>query len=116
MFSLLSCIFFAGTLGLQTKEQMEASIGEDTTNTWKDYTHSNTLRSTPYFLKKVKRSDISFILSKEASQGVFEDWEYKLISLFEPKPLDLAFKYFLIQEAGSATATQFYDQLKTTNK
>lgn len=52
----------------------------------------------------------------EASNGVFEDWEYKLISLFEPKPLDLAFKYFLIQEAGSATATQFYDQLKSTNK
>jgi len=54
--------------------------------------------------------------SIEASKGVFEDWEYKLISLFEPKPLDLAFKYFLIQEAGSATATQFYDQLKSMNK
>jgi len=78
IFSLLSCIFVTKTLGLETKEQMEASI--------------------------------------EASQGVFEDWEYKLISLFEPKPLDLAFKYFLIQEAGSATATQFYDQLKMTNK
>ena len=63
-----------------------------------------------------RTSEIGFILSKEASQGVFEDWEYKLISLFEPKPLDLAFKYFLIQEAGSATATQFYDQLKMTNK
>merc|ERR1712131_316866 len=78
IFSILSCIFVTKTLGLETKEQMEASI--------------------------------------EASQGVFEDWEYKLISLFEPKPLDLAFKYFLIQEAGSATATQFYDQLKMTNK
>jgi len=78
VFSMLFCIFITGTLALETKEQMEASI--------------------------------------EASKGVFEEWEYKLISLFEPKPLDLAFKYFLIQEAGAATATQFYDQLKSTNK
>ena len=60
--------------------------------------------------------ETNLILSKALSQGVFEDWEYKLISLFEPKLLDLAFKYFLIQEAGSAIATKFYDQLKLTNK
>ena len=50
-------------------------------------------------------------------EDVFKPWQYRLLSLYEPKPLDLAFKLFLLEESrDQKTATDFYDGLRQTNR
>ena len=48
---------------------------------------------------------------------VIPEWKYKLLSLYEPKPLDLAFKLFLLDSANDQkSATEMYDYLRQSNK
>jgi len=54
--------------------------------------------------------------SKEAVKDYVADWEYELLSKYEPKPLNLAFQHFLIQYAGVEGASQFYNELKRSGK
>merc|ERR1712123_129326 len=48
---------------------------------------------------------------------VIPEWKYKLLSLYEPKPLDLEFKLFLLDSANDQkSATEMYDYLRQSNK
>ena len=51
------------------------------------------------------------------TQDIIAPWKYKLLSLYEPKPLDLAFKLFLLESSNDQkSAAEMYDYLRQSNK
>ena len=54
--------------------------------------------------------------SIKETEDIIAPWKYRLLSLYEPKPLDLAFKMFLLQDSqDQKTAVEMYDYLRQTN-
>ena len=54
--------------------------------------------------------------SIKETKDIIAPWKYRLLSLYEPKPLDLAFKMFLLQDSqDQKTAVEMYDYLRQTN-